>query len=128
MGTNANRFIRRVQVRRDKVSREVLPTFQRKVSLDVLARLIHRTPVDTGRARGNWQLAVGAIPRGEIRPLTAELIAQEAIPRLAVLEAGDTVYISNNVPYIVPLERGSSRQAPNGMVRLTIAEVEGALR
>jgi hypothetical protein len=31
-------------------------------------------------------------------------------------------YITNNVPYIDRLERGSSKQQPSGMVRVTVLE------
>lgn len=124
MPTNASRFIRRIQVRTDQVSREILPTFLRAASLDALTRVIEKTPVDTGRARGNWQLAVGSIPRGEIRPLSVQDTITEGTARLGAVEAGDTIYIVNNVPYIIPLEFGHSGQAPQGMVRLTAAELK----
>ncbi len=34
------------------------------------------------------------------------------------------IYITNNLPYISKLENGSSKQAPNGMVNLTMNEVQ----
>jgi len=126
MGTNAGQFIRRIQVRTDRVSREIIPLYIRKVALDALARLIEKTPVDEGRARGNWQLAIGTIPRGEIRPLTGDVLIDEANKRLAEYEPGEIVNITNNVPYIIPLENGHSGQAPNGMVKVTIAELQAA--
>lgn len=38
-------------------------------------------------------------------------------------KAEDTIYIQNNLPYIVGLEYGRSTQSPQGMVRLTMQEV-----
>ena len=38
---------------------------------------------------------------------------------------GDTVYIYNNLIYSVPLEYGWSTQAPNGVVRITLAFFNG---
>ena len=37
-------------------------------------------------------------------------------------------FISNNLPYGEKLELGSSQQAPNGMVRISVAEFERVIR
>lgn len=44
----------------------------------------------------------------------------------ATAELGDVLHLQNGVPYILKLEAGtgSPRQAPNGMVSLTLAEAE----
>jgi hypothetical protein len=85
-----------------------------------LDRLITQgTPVDTGRARANWFVSEGA-PRLE----TTESIVPEPRPRLT----GESVmFITNSLPYIVPLEYGHSKQAPYGMVRKAIAEVQATI-
>ena len=49
--------------------------------------------------------------------------AQE-VPKLNNCKAEDTIYISNNLPYIRALEYGHSKQAPNGMVGTTIAGIK----
>jgi hypothetical protein len=36
----------------------------------------------------------------------------------------DSIYLTNNLPYIKKLEYGSSQQAPRGMARVTIADFE----
>ena len=36
--------------------------------------------------------------------------------------AGGVTYLSNSLPYAVPLENGWSKQAPQGMVKLTAQE------
>jgi hypothetical protein len=49
---------------------------------------------------------------------------QNVLPR----RAGSVVYLTNNVPYIQKLEYDAhSRQAPNGMVRISVALFEGVL-
>jgi hypothetical protein len=40
----------------------------------------------------------------------------------AGFKAGDTIYLTNNLPYIRRLEEGYSQQAPAGMVALTVQE------
>lgn len=78
------------------------------------SRITLKTPVDTGRARANWFVAEGAP-----RIATTESVTAQKPPSLK----GDSViYITNSLPYIVPLEYGHSKQAPAGMVRLSIAE------
>jgi hypothetical protein len=44
------------------------------------------------------------------------------------LEAGSIFYLTNNLPYGERLEYGYSKQAPSGMVRITLAEYEKILR
>jgi len=62
-----------------------------------------RTPKDTGHARGSWTIG-----------------RDSSVPFLQ-FELG------NGVEYIVYLEFGSSKQAPTGMVRVTLNEQAGAL-
>lgn len=76
-----------------------------------------------GNARGNWHCTIGSPFVGEDRTSTVEKI-QSTIPR----RAGSVVYLTNNVPYIGRLEYDAhSRQAPNGMVRVSVALFEGVL-
>lgn len=89
------------------------------LALVLHGKITQRTPVDTGRARANWFLA-----EGEPRIETKQSTAPETPPKLS----GNTViYLTNSLPYIVPLEYGHSKQAPFGMVRVSIAEVSASL-
>jgi len=40
----------------------------------------------------------------------------------------ESIFIVNNLVYIIPLEHGHSQQAPAGMVGVTIAEYPGIVR
>lgn len=94
----------------------------RKLLLDITTGVILNTPVDTGRARGNWFASVGSPARGttdRVDPTGAQAIAaaQSAIVR----GPGNVWYLTNNLPYIARLEYdGYSSKAPQGMVRLTL--------
>lgn len=96
----------------------------RAVALDVTKAIVLRTPVDTGRARGNWQVTLGT-PSSEtgtkLDPAGA-MAQAKALTALAGYTPGASVFIVNNLPYIVRLEYGSSAQAPGGMVRITARE------
>lgn len=104
----------------------------RKVTLDLFARVVRRTPVDTGRARGNWQVGINSVPRGETGAGSEGKVAAKAVVGAATADAirakmGDRVFIVNSVPYIFRLERGSSKQAPAGMVTITLREYHGVV-
>lgn len=90
-----------------------LSLVMRRVGLDLLDRIIRRTPVDTGRARGNWQVSLGS-PAGGVLEVN-DKGGQDARRRgKAVLDAyvafgGNpytVIWLSNNLPYVVVLEEG----------------------
>ena len=93
----------------------------RKISLDVFTNVILMSPVDTGRFRGNWQVAIGTMPSGtvEINDKDGTATIGKVQAETLGLEAGQTIFLINNLPYALPLEYGSSQQAPGGFVRLT---------
>ena len=96
----------------------------RKISLDLFSRVIEKSPVLTGRFRANWQVAIGSIPEGTLDltdPSGAATISRVQAVTLG-LKAGDIVTLVNNLPYARPLEYGHSKQAPAGMVRLSVSE------
>lgn len=97
----------------------------RAATLDFFSGTVKDTPVDTGRARGNWQTAVGVPIDGEISrddPSGAAAIAE--IEAKTPEGAGQETFMVNNLPYIDSLENGSSQQAPSGMVRRNLARVQ----
>ena len=95
----------------------------RAATIGVFTGIRKDTPVDTGRARGNWQCTIGAPFGGENANGSDEQI-QQTIPR----RAGSVVYLTNNVPYIQKLEYdGHSSKAPTGMVRINVARFERLL-
>tara|TARA_R110002153_G_scaffold112409_3_gene254463 strand:- start:566 stop:1003 length:438 start_codon:yes stop_codon:yes gene_type:complete len=107
----------------------------RKVALELFKRVIYKTPVDTGRARANWQVTIGAQASGTIAidDTNGGATMSKATAASAGFKAGDTIYLTNNLPYIRKLEEGGypdgpktvggfSRQAPAGMVALTVQE------
>lgn len=99
----------------------------RMLALEALSRIVLRTPVDTGRARGNWQAGAGS-PDATVNPVGFDKQGTATIARgAAILQAAEpdqTLYITNSLAYILPLEAGHSGQAPAGMVGVTIAELQ----
>jgi len=99
------------------------------VALEIDRRLVQRTPVDTGRARSNWQPSVGVPASGTLPPmdpLTIQIAAAEKF-RTEGLPFFPILYITNNLDYIFRLNAGSSKQAPANFVEMTVAEVASVL-
>lgn len=118
----------------------------KKVSKETLRELVEGTPVDTGEARSNWRVSVGGTKRSIIPPyapgehlgIQERRNAREAISagiqeintlkvgryKRGTGEAGSSVKISNNVPYIDDLRRGSSRQQPNDWVERAFSKAK----
>ena len=110
----------------DEFSKKIpdrLVELQQKIGLEALRRIVYKTPVDTGRARGNWQVTIDKPAVGVLVPAIADPVGQGGL-MLADLPPFTTVWITNNVPYIKYLEDGSSKQAPQGMVSVTLGELK----
>ena len=100
----------------------------RGLALEGMGRLIEKTPVDTGRAKNNWNLATGSpdasnLPEGQY-PRGGTVALTRMTGQAGAVKAGDIIYLTNALPYIGPLENGHSRQAPSGMIALTVRELQ----
>lgn len=97
----------------------------RKIGFDMHSRIVQRMPVDTGRAKANQQISINSLPSGSV--LEFDKSGNAAISKgnraLANFKLGDTIFLYNNVEYIIPLEYGHSKQAPQGMFRITFEEI-----
>jgi hypothetical protein len=106
-------------------------TVIRKITMEAFKRVILRTPVDTGRARANWSVSEGGMnTRFEISAVdkSGSATIGTATQTVNGWECTGSIFLSNNLAYIVPLEYGHSKQAPGGMVRLTVAEMQSWAR
>ena len=124
---NLDRFFRALDRAAADVDRMAL-LFQKRVALEALERVVAKTPVDTGRARQSWQVRRNATSEadvGEWQQRDSVVEGQGVI--LALKEPYGIVHIFSNVEYIEFLENGSSQQAPEGMVALTVRELEAGL-
>lgn len=75
--------------------------------------LIGATPVLTGLAQSNWQVTLDAPAEG--------IVAIGSRPTVPLPSRQQTIYITNNVPYIEFLNEGSSSKAPAGFVEAAIS-------
>jgi len=120
LATNVVEFNRVVENALTQIPADLVKTATKKIALEVLRGVVMLTPVDTGRARGNWQTEIGVIPEGERQ---SQNPVQDGTAILATLQPFQTVYLANNVPYILYLEQGTEKMAPRAMVARTVARL-----
>ncbi len=127
-----------------------LDAFARQIDLDhselcvrfallVGGKIVARTPFLTGRARASWNGSLDKAVRSTTRKGRKQLeyadpaAAMQLFQNKFMTELREylqrtgpkpAIYIVNRLPYAVFLERGSSKKAPQGMVKVTLAEVE----
>lgn len=85
----------------------------RELTINAHAEISRDTPVDTGFARANWQITIGA-------PAVGTGDSSESLASYNPERDGST-FITNNAHYIQRLNAGSSSQAPAAFVESAIA-------
>lgn len=83
------------------------------------------TPIDTGWARASWWVSVGdpGTPHQNSVNIEGKQVQPDpaSVAPAATAKAGDTVWLLSNTEYMPVLEYGWSQQAPQGMIRITLA-------
>lgn len=103
----------------------------RKVALAADQTVVMATPVDTGRARANWIAALNAASGDTVE--AGDRSGAGALEQARGVVAGydgdrdASIHITNNLPYIQPLNEGTSAQAPAGFVRRAIRAAVSAV-
>lgn len=98
-----------------------LETVVQKSTLQVFGAVVQKTPVKSGRARANWNASQGTPNIATSLTVDQSRGGREAA-KGGTFAAGGVTFLSNGLPYIGKLEYGSSKQAPQGMVRTSAAE------
>lgn len=110
-----------IQALADKAKAD-LETVARKATLMVFSSVALKSPVDTGRFRANWNVSHGA-PTFDTTTSTEQERANLEVQKALTLPIGGVMWMSNGLPYARRLEHGwSKKQAPFGMVKLTVQE------
>ncbi len=104
-------------------------TAGRKIILDLQSRVMRATPVDTGLLRSSWFVGAGAEPTDlPTVPDSGAGAKAAAAATLTSWKWGQVAYLTNNQVYAVPIEFGhSKKQAPEGMLRVTVASYQAAM-
>ncbi|OOF56143.1 hypothetical protein BKK56_03940 [Rodentibacter genomosp. 2] len=117
-----DKFIRLVEQKADVV--------MRKTALELTNKVQKKTPVDSGQLRASWTSAINALP-------TTYNGNSDAV---MTVKFGDTWFLGTNKPYAPQLEyglypnppksksgktmNGFSKQAPQGMIRISVQETK----
>ena len=99
----------------------------RATALILLRDVVLSTPVDTGRARGNWLVDVNSFRMEtlEVQDKSGGQTIQQGATKIGEARAQKypTITLSNNLPYISRLNQGWSQQAPKMFVESAIIRV-----
>lgn len=114
-------FVQKAKARQDLVVR--------KIGLEVLSRIVYRSPVKTGRFRGAWMVSLNTPMTAT--PGTLDAAGGATIERgnqaMMDVKVGDTIWLINSLPYANRIEHGWSQQAPAGVVGITVVEFQNFL-
>lgn len=99
------------------------------LAMQGLRGVVNKSPVDTGRFKGNWIASIGAVDlttSEQVDPGGGATISEgtAVLVRYGEIEGFPSIFLQNNLPYATRLEDGYSAQAPAGMVALTVAELQ----
>ena len=98
----------------------------KKVMLETFSKVVNKSPVDTGRFRANW--IIGNHSAKRITTTETDKSGKGAIGKIvadisAINLTGQSIYLTNSLAYSLKLDHGYSKQAPQGMVRLSLIEI-----
>ncbi len=133
-----NKFVKKASINLDEARKQII--------IELFERVIKRTPHVTGKLRGNWLTAIGSIPSAKTETLdpTGNMAIKSMKSKVNSLQKGSdlAVFMVNNQPYAYVIEHGLypspvktkgsyvvksangySKQAPAGMVRISLLEL-----
>lgn len=95
-------------------------------AVEAISKMIDRTPVDTGAAKYHW--FIRALPNERFDKARVDPSGQLPKARAKrdvknLFRIGLKCWLVNSAPYMKYLEGGSSSQAPQGVVAITVAEM-----
>lgn len=109
----------------DRIVEPKIDQLMRGAMLEATRGIVEMTPVDTGRARNNWNASVRKPDLTEQGTVGDPVRRAQPVIAKVRFSDGEDGYLANGLEYIGVLEDGrvgnrGSLQAPNGMVRVTL--------
>jgi hypothetical protein len=130
MAQNAFDFALSLEKLAEELTDDLMQQVTQKLAIQALSGVVLKSPVDTGRFRGNWNVSIDTADRSVSDATDKEGSATitKGTGIISAVPPYRTVWLSNSLQYAARLETGWSKQAPAGMVALTLAELESQLR
>ena len=124
-----------------EIAGESVAKVARKLIAEMFASVIQKSPRDTGRFAANWNVSLsGPDYSYNWDRTTPDSIREHVIPNMPMNTDTVEAWLSNGLPYAAVLEYGLypdppkggagkttggySTQAPQGMIRVTVAEFQ----
>lgn len=106
LSSGIHRFGQRVIVQNEQMRRAIIT--------ELFGSVIKDTPVDTGRARANWQTEINSPKTNELNTndKTGAGAKAEVLAKANASRWGDALHLTNNLPYIFKLEYGGYPNPP----------------
>ena len=116
---------------RSRQARVNMNTIIKEVATVADQAIVSQTPVKTGRARGNWDVGIGfpvtEADFNKFDPEGADTIARNTA-KIATRQPGQDINLTNNIYYIVRLNRGRSPQAPPFYIQTAVQQAINHVR
>ena len=84
-----------------------------------------------GRLRGNWQASINTPENSTTKQIDPNggKVLKDMTAKMLTVKGDESLFMTNNLPYAARIEYGHSRkQRPMGMVRVSIAAFEDAVK
>lgn len=109
-----------------KVVNRRIDYVHRNLAMHLFTAIVYDTPVDSGLARGSWWASKNAPVMGgaQREDKSGAEVVREIESVCMSANVGETLWLMNNVEYIVELEYGWSSKSPEGMVRINVARIQ----
>lgn len=114
----------------EELTDDLMQQVTQKLAIQALSGVVLKSPVDTGRFRGNWNVSVDVADRSisDATDQDGQATIAKGQGIITAVPPYRVIWLANNLPYARRLETGWSNQAPAGVVALTLAELESQLR
>jgi hypothetical protein len=124
--SNIGEQIRRINERNKQKLGEVVKEAVR----DLAGQMIDNSPVKSGQFKNNWKGSIGAMDTDASAEADPTGAAAKASIETALenWKPGETIFVSNSTSYANRIEHGWSGAAPTGVVGVTMAGAEAAMK
>ncbi|MDH3579974.1 MAG: HK97 gp10 family phage protein [Hyphomicrobiales bacterium] len=130
MSETPTQFILGIDDLVEDLAEDAVVKLTQKLAITGLTGVVLKSPVDTGRFRGNWNVGVSNmdLSTSENTDASGGTTISSGTSAIMGASAYEVIWLTNNLPYAQALENRHSKQAPAGVVAPTFAELESIVK